>query len=142
MIFGIALISIVLLATAIVRAIPPDPTEGELEDEKIVGDWNWQVGAYVWGHWIWILGNPGTHKFDEEIWEGWRHASYGVSVQGTLNFTWGYDNSNWTERQDVLYIGHQMYVNCDRVYARANTTFCNIWGQSWDADSGLAEIRI
>lgn len=142
MVFAIALLFCVILATALVGAIPPDPTEGELEDTAVVGDWNWQIRAYVWGHWTWIPGTPSTYKFVEEEIEGERHATYGVWVEGKLTLHWGHDGYNFVDTEDKILIVKYSGVCCDHVYAQSDSWFFNWIGQHWHAYSGWAEISI
>jgi hypothetical protein len=142
MTLAIALVAYVLLATAISNAIPPEPTEGELEDTKIVGDWNWFVEAYLWGHWSYIPGQTPCYKFDEWISKGARYATYGVFVEGNLTYEWGYDNNNFTETTNGIIIWHNEYTLCNHIYGRASSWFYNWLGQHWWAITDWAEIRI
>jgi len=142
LVFAVALMFCVILTTAIVRAIPPDPTEGDLEDTKEVGGSGWYVKAYVWGHWIYVPGTPSYYAFEEEYWPGSRYASSGVFTEGDLKFWWDYNISNRTESENIDVIDHHLYVNCHYVFGKSYSKFYNWYGQHWEAYTEWAEIRI
>lgn len=124
-----------MLNVGIVMA-PPDPNQGEETDEEIVGDWNWNVKAFCWGHWRYQMGTPGYAVFVQWYDEGSRSGGLGVWYTGTLNFTWRHDGFSSIAYVDGsgmktgTYSGQTFLINCT-----AASGFANWWGQGWEEDA-------